>query len=798
MNFERISTSPARRRFALIAGAALMAAVMIAANGLVLKASHDSTGQGVHDNLQSRSLTLAESAERIFQSIDIVLAEVNGYVRRQGIADGDTLQQMLGDQGTHRLLAEKIAALSYVRDVMLIGLDGTMVNSAGGWPPRPLELADRDDVQALLQNPDLRVAVGRPVRHRASGAWSVVLARRLLDADNKIVGVAAATVSLDRFEEFYRSTTVGSGHSVSLLRDDGMLLARHPASPRIGTLRPARMLDAPAAGHHALYRSISPVDGQRRIVSARALRDYPLVVIVAQIEHAAFAGWRTVALVLSLVTLAFLAMVALSAVMIGRSWRQQDRVAESERNRAIAESDLKRGHELALQHMRFTAAAESMTLGLSLFDAGQRLIACNTSYARMYGLPAELARPGTELKALLAYRVAHGSHPVGQPAGQPVDTNRGVADWQRDIAAAVGPTVERLADGRWLSILRRPLADGGWVSTHEDITERRQAERELYDTKRFLDLIIENIPAAVVVKNAADRRIVLVNRAYENFFEMPRGDLVGRTVFELPLSPKDATRIDGLDHEALEAADAALVNEFTMDAGAKGERHVSTSRLVVRADDGSSRFLVIVFEDITERKIAERNIAFLAHHDPLTGLANRAALRERMAEAFARQRRRGECFTLLLLDLDRFKLVNDTFGHPAGDALLVEVAQRLRALLRETDVLGRLGGDEFAVLQVGEAGQRDAATRLARRIVDGLAAPFRIDGRELNIGVSIGIAMAPEHAGDGEGLMKAADLALYRAKQEGRNGFRVFEPAMGLVTGRRQAMEAGLRHAIAV
>ena len=149
----------------------------------------------------------------------------------------------------------------------------------------------------------------------------------------------------------------------------------------------------------------------------------------------------------------------------------------------------------------------------------------------------------------------------------------------------------------------------------------------------------------------------------------------------------------------------------------------------------------------------------MAHHDVLTGLANRLAIMEKIEEAVARHRRRGDPFAVLLLDLDRFKHVNDTLGHAVGDALLRETAARLKASLRETDVLARLGGDEFAIVQDRDNNQREAASALADRITEVISRPFNIEGNEVNIATSIGIALAPEHAANSDSLMKMADLA---------------------------------------
>ncbi|CAH2602437.1 EAL domain-containing protein [Rhodovastum atsumiense] len=201
-----------------------------------------------------------------------------------------------------------------------------------------------------------------------------------------------------------------------------------------------------------------------------------------------------------------------------------------------------------------------------------------------------------------------------------------------------------------------------------------------------------------------------------------------------------------------------------------------------------------VIIDVTERREAEAHIAHLARHDPLTGLPNRALFHERLQEALARAQR-GEGFAVLLIDLDRFKEVNDTLGHPVGDALLRAVTGRLLAELRETDTLARLGGDEFAIIQ-SDVAQPKATLPLARRLVEMLGHPFELDGHQVVIGSSIGIALAPVDGRDADRLVKAADLALYRAKEEGRGRWRFFEPGMDAHMQRRRALELDLRRAL--
>ena len=204
---------------------------------------------------------------------------------------------------------------------------------------------------------------------------------------------------------------------------------------------------------------------------------------------------------------------------------------------------------------------------------------------------------------------------------------------------------------------------------------------------------------------------------------------------------------------------------------------------------------VTTFEDITERRRAEKQIAHMARHDALTGLGNRALFHDEMKRALTRVAR-GEKISVLCLDLDRFKIVNDTLGHPVGDALLQAIADRLRQCAREVDTVIRLGGDEFAVI-LTDAAQPEASTALAHRVIEVISAPYEIDNHKIDIGVSIGIAIAPDDGKDPDRLLKSADMALYRAKEDGRGIVRSFEPEMDMRLQSRRALELQLRQALA-
>jgi diguanylate cyclase (GGDEF)-like protein len=315
---------------------------------------------------------------------------------------------------------------------------------------------------------------------------------------------------------------------------------------------------------------------------------------------------------------------------------------------------------LQTQIDRFDVALNNLTQGVCFFDGARRLILANQRYAEIYNLPLNSIRPGTTLEEIVDSRYAAGTFPDM--------TREEYLTWRAAIAIADEPsdTIVELKSGQVISIHHRPMPDGGWVSTHEDITERRGAERRL---------------------------------------------------------------------------------------------------------------------------------SHMARHDALTGLPNRMVFREHVDQEPAR-RAPGDSLAVLCLDLDRFKHVNDTFGHAAGDALLCAVAARLRDAIRGDDIAVRLGGDEFAIVQSGGRGQPRAAMGLAVRLIDTLSRPFNLGIHQVVVGASVGIAYSQIHGADAETLLMNADMALYRAKADGRGTYRLFEPVMNAQVQARHTLETGLRSAL--
>jgi diguanylate cyclase (GGDEF)-like protein/PAS domain S-box-containing protein len=215
----------------------------------------------------------------------------------------------------------------------------------------------------------------------------------------------------------------------------------------------------------------------------------------------------------------------------------------------------------------------------------------------------------------------------------------------------------------------------------------------------------------------------------------------------------------------------------------------------IRDDNQDTLFYIASFSDISERKVNEARIDYLAHHDPLTGLINRYNLDNRLSQALLSAQRDDQRVAVMFIDMDRFKTINDTLGHHVGDQLLIEVARRLKASVRESDIVARLGGDEFVVVLTAMAGNMDAAP-VAEKILRALGHPYTIDGNELHSSPSIGIAVCPGDGEDGETLMKNADAAMYHAKEFGRNNIKFFTAELNSAASERMTLEYDLRQAL--
>jgi diguanylate cyclase (GGDEF)-like protein/PAS domain S-box-containing protein len=444
-------------------------------------------------------------------------------------------------------------------------------------------------------------------------------------------------------------------------------------------------------------------------------------------------------------------------------------------------------------------AIENLPLGIVVFDDKREVVFCNRRYTEIYGFTAEQVKPGTPISTLIKHRLHLG-----------LKVRPELEEFVRRClgkALVPGTAVQEFKDGRIIAHTVYPMPGGGGMSTHEDITGReeigtrlkaqidlgKQQEEALRIANLQFDTAINNMSQGLCFFDA-DRRLIVCNDRYVEMYDLPR-DRVGPGT---PLS-------EIVDMRFAAGSFPAMTRQEYLEWRGKVAVSAEPTDSIVELRNGRTIKIrhrpmpdqgwVATHEDITEQRQSEVKIEYMAHHDALTDLANRVLLHERLDQALLRQVNNADMVAVHHLDLDQFKAVNDTFGHPAGDDLLKIVADRLRGLVRPTDTIARMGGDEFVIVQAPITDPAQA-TSLAQSIVELIGEPFDINGNQAVIGASVGIAIGPGDGSTSDNLLRNADLALYRAKGDGRGTFRFFEPAMDLQMQTRRVLEQDMRRAL--
>jgi diguanylate cyclase (GGDEF)-like protein/PAS domain S-box-containing protein len=445
---------------------------------------------------------------------------------------------------------------------------------------------------------------------------------------------------------------------------------------------------------------------------------------------------------------------------------------EIARMRAEAEAAIA---EARKSHERLREAIDILPQGIVFLDADGRYILWNKKYSEIYSRSSDLFRPGARLQDTIRIGVARGDYPeaIGREE-----------QWIAERLTRLYQPGERheqvLADGRCILIEERLTEDGGIIGLRVDITELKQREASFR-------LLFDSNPIPMIVCALDDERILGVNGAAVEHYGYSRAEFEKLTIRSV---------------QAFESEPPWAGERSSDEQAARTWKHVRADGTLIDLAIYSRHLLygdqpavLLALMDITERKRAEARLAFMAQHDGLTGLPNRNLLRQNMDEILQHTRRSSDKAAVLVLGLDNFKAVNDTLGHGIGDKLLRAVAKRLRSTLREVDTLARLNSDEFAIVQSGLTRPEDAVL-LARRLLEAIGDPYLFDGHSIVIGASIGIAMAPGDGDESEKLLKNADMALSRAKNDSRGTFSFFEAGMDARAQSRRKIESDLRDAI--
>ena len=445
-------------RWLILGGALLIAAIAIGAT-LMAENFRERALRNSERELENTVLLLARHFDQQLSDFEVIQKDLIDHIRSGGITTADSFKQRMSGKDVHLMLKSKLSALSYVGGVNVFDADGTLINTSTAWPVPSLNVADRPYFRTFQTDPQAPEMLVEPVHSRISGVWTTVIARKLTGPHGELIGVIGRGIEPATFEKFFASVALAPGASISMHHRNGTLLARYPHPEgmighnfKIGA--PPDRLKIFDLDQYATHL-ISPVDGQERLVSSRALANFPIVIVATKTTAAALADWREQMRILVAVASASAVAIALLLVLVVRKLSQQHRLSQQ---------------RLTLEKQRLDKAVNNMTQGLLLFDKSQHLVICNQRYLEMYGLSPDVIKPGCTFREVITHRKATGSF-TG-------DVDKYVARVLHDIPLRNSMVVET-SDGRSILIVNEPLADGGWVATHEDITERRRTEERI-------------------------------------------------------------------------------------------------------------------------------------------------------------------------------------------------------------------------------------------------------------------------------------------------------------------------------
>ncbi|MBB4374963.1 diguanylate cyclase (GGDEF)-like protein [Bradyrhizobium sp. cir1] len=403
--------------------------------------------------LLATATVLANQAARDFDAANLIEASLIEHMQTLAVVSDEVYARAMASRDIQLMLEDKIGGFPHIEAVMLVGADGKVINSSVAWPTPPLNVADRDYFQALKADPALSTKLGRLEKNPRSGTWSIPLARKFMGSDGEFLGLVVGAIKSRYFEELYRSLVRGPDESITLLRQDGTMLASHPhADSAIGksvlgkSLSEGRLNEIIRSGG-GVVRWRDGADGSERLIAAAHLAGLPVLLTTSTTVSAALAGWWTEALFLIGLTIVLVVAIGGTGAVVVQYFRKQS--------------------------IQLDATLNNQSQGVCMYDAHHRLIVCNDRYAEMFHLPGELTRPGTTLRQIFDHQISQGLHSQGGAENH----IRGLMT----IVTANKPAsiVAELSDGRAVVVVFRPVPGGGFVMTVEDITEQKRAEKRI-------------------------------------------------------------------------------------------------------------------------------------------------------------------------------------------------------------------------------------------------------------------------------------------------------------------------------
>jgi len=730
-------------------GAALVAVLAVLwVTQQVVQSERQETERATRRELSNLSRLSQEHASRTLHAADQALHLVRSLYLRDGMA-----------LDLPALVRQGAVDVGIFHQVGIIDAQGVYRLSNLPHTP-PVDLSDREHFKVHVGRGADELFISKPVLGRVSHKWTIQLTRRITRADGRFAGVAVVSVDADYFAHFYASLDLGEQGMAALVGLDGVVRSRHSQENLAGpgvVLPQTPILARLAHGEtEGFSENVAPIDHVLRLHHYRQVADFPLYVVVgfsvkvyrAKTQAAAHMDWLQAALGSTLL----LILAALFSWHRVREQRQRSALAVSHEQMSLALDGGGLGlWEWDLVHGRFEADARLKGL---LGFAPDELQTTNESF--MTRLHPDDVTPlrqvllpvlkGEVSRLVLEHRLQH-------------------KDGHWVWLMARGKVVQRDAQGRALRL----------VGTDVDRSEQKLDE----ERQRVAAVAFESSSAMMV--SDAQQIILRVNQAFV--------DLSGYAVDEMVGHHSDILK-SGRQNDVFYKSMWDSISRTGHWQGEIWNRRKDgevfldwLSISVVKNAQGQVTHYVSVHADITLRKRTEEDIRKLAFFDPLTNLPNRRLLLDRLQQMCAARDRNNQLAAVLFLDLDRFKLLNDTHGHDQGDELLIQVGQRLQSCVREVDTVARLGGDEFvlALAQLGEAPAQAQASalRVAQKILQTLSEPFVLPAVGWSLSGSIGVAMIADANAVPEEVLKRADEAMYAAKAAGRNAVQVWaDPAL--------------------
>jgi diguanylate cyclase (GGDEF)-like protein len=406
--------------------------------------------------LENTVTLLARHFDQQFRDFGVIQQDLVAFIRAADISNAEGFRRRMSSADVHLMLKDKLGALSYVGAVNLFDSDGTLINSSNAWPAPPVSVADRSYFKSFKTDPNSPETLVEPVHSRVTGVWTSVIARKITGPNGEFLGAIGRGFESAIFEKFFASVALGNDGTVSMIHRNGALLARFPHDEaRAGQNLVNSRLMRRVLSEGGTVSGIFVSDGEERLGAASALEGVPIVILGSTSVAAALTDWREQMRFLIGVGAISVLVIAVLLFLVVRRLSREHRLSQQ---------------RLTLEKLRLDRAINNMTQGLLLFDAAELLVVCNQRYIEMYGLSPDVIKPGCSFRDVIAHRKVRGSF-----AG---DEDDYIASVLSDIARKKVNVVET-PDGRWIQIVNEPLADGGWVATHEDITERRRAEQRI-------------------------------------------------------------------------------------------------------------------------------------------------------------------------------------------------------------------------------------------------------------------------------------------------------------------------------